>query len=137
MPRSFVGGSQVADRSITDADLADDAVLTRIIRDKNVTKPKLADDVCELLLASATPIARIRLDSTLPANTDFTLPGGLTYQDNTTFLTRMKVWRNGALQFMGLVDDGESVDVVPGSDSSKVQFTCDVIRGANITVEIL
>lgn len=137
MPRSFVRGSQIDDRTITDADLADDAVLTRIIRDKNVTKPKLADDVCELLLSTAAPIARTRLTADLPANTDFTLPGGLTYQDDTTFLTRMKVWRNGALQFMGLVDDGESVDIIPGSDSGKIQFTCDLRRGANITVEIL
>jgi hypothetical protein len=137
MPRSFVRGSQVDDRTITDADLADDAVLTRIIRDKNVTKPKLAEDVCELLLSTATPITRTRLDADLPALTDFTIPGGLTYADHTVFLTRMKVWRNGALQYMGIVDDGRAVDVIPGSDNSKIQFTCDLRRGANITVEIL
>jgi hypothetical protein len=137
MPRSFLRGSQVDDRTITDADLADDAVLTRAIRDKNVTKPKLAEDVCELLLSTATPIVREKIRSKLPAFTDFEIPEGLTYSDTTTFLTRMKVWRNGALQFMGLTDDGWSVDVIPGSDNGKIQFTCDLERGASITVEIL
>lgn len=137
MPRSFVKGSQVGDRSIVECDLANDAVTTRTIQDGNVIEPKLADDVRARLLLNPAPMARTRLTEDLPENTDFTLPGNLDYINETVFLTRFKIWRNGALQYVGLTDDGRAVDVIPGSDTTKVKFTCPLRRGANIIVEIL
>ena len=139
MPRSFIKGSQVRDESITDADLADNAVITRTIKDKNVTKPKLADDVCARLLDSDAPIARICLTAGVLPLVDFTLPGGKDYRDLTTFLTRTKIWQNGQLLFNGDGSDlsGDTADVIPGSDTTKVKFLRVIERGAAITVEVL
>jgi hypothetical protein len=49
----------------------------------------------------------------------------------------MKVWRNGILQFMHYDPNAEETDVYPGSDNTKIKFTCDLIRGDTIVVEIL
>lgn len=138
MPRSFVKGSQIRDETITAEDLSDNAVITRTILDKNVTKPKLADDVCERLLASAAPIARACLTTDLPAGTDFTLPDGKDYTDLTTFLTRTKIWQNGQLLYNGdTAATPNDADVIPGSDTTKVKFLRTLRKGAAITVEII
>jgi secreted trypsin-like serine protease len=137
MPRSFVKGSQVEPKSVAECDLGDDAVITRVIKDKNVTEPKLADDISVRLLGSASPIARTKLTSDLAANTDFTLPGGLDYTNLTTFLTRTKVYQNGQLLFNGADDTDLNADVIPGSTTTQIKFICPLRRGAAITVEIL
>lgn len=137
MPRSFVKGSQVRDSTITSADLAVDSVLTEKIKDKNVTKPKLADDVCVRLLSNDSPIARIKLLTDLDPDTDFTIPGGLDYVDLTTFLTRTKIYQNGQLLYNGADNTDTNADVWPGTTTTQIKFACQIRRGAAITVEIL
>ena len=137
MPRAYVKGSQICDQSITDADLADNAVITRTIKDLNVTRPKLALDVRERLLDSNAPITRVKLTSDFPAHTDFTLPGGKDYKDLATFTTRTKVWWNGQLLYMGASASDPGVDIYPGSETTKIKFMCELRRGAAITVEII
>jgi len=98
MARTQIRGSQVRDESITDRDLARDSVITEKIKDGNVTCPKLAPGICDRLLNTDNPIGRVKLTETIPQGTDFTIPGGLTYDINY-FMTRVAIYRNGQLLY--------------------------------------
>lgn len=139
MPRSLVKGRQIKDGSITDVDLATDSVITEKIKDGNVTCAKLAPGLCDRFLTTSSPIGRTKLMADLPANTDFTLPGGLMY-DITTFVERVAIYRNGQLLFNGIappLDTSEPVEVYPGSDITKVRFDMEIRRGETIQVIVL
>lgn len=134
MPRSFVSGDQVLDRSIESVDLATDSVITEKIKDGNVTCPKLAPGLCERLLTTDTPIWRFKLTADHPEDTDFDISPAV--YDPTLFETRVAVYRNGQLLFNGLVppaDEGDATDVWPGTTNSMLRFAgslrkCDTIQ---------
>lgn len=139
MPRSLIRGPQVLDESIEAVDLAKDSVITEKIKDGNVTCAKLAPGICDRLLASTTPIGRVKLMADFPADIDFTIPGGLTY-NQTEFVERVAIYRNGQLLYNGLVqptDDKDPTDVYPGSDNTKIRFTWGLTRGDTIQVMVL
>ena len=140
MPRTLVKGSQVLDRSITSDDLATDSVITEKIKDGNVTCPKLEPGLCDRLLASPTPIARYQVLADIPEDTDFVIPGGLSY-DIASFVERVAIYRNGQLLFNGLTKptlDTDPTDVWPGTDTSTMlRFSADIRRGETIQVIIL
>jgi len=139
MPRSFIQGAQVLDRSIEADDLATDSVITEKIKDGNVTCQKLAPGLCDRFLASDAPIGRVKMTVDYPADVDFDLPNGIQY-DPITFLTRIAIYRNGQLLFNGLVapvDDRDPTDVYPGSSNTKVKFVWPITRGDTIQVMAL
>ena len=139
MPRTLVRGSQVKDESITDRDLARDSVITEKIKDGNVTCPKLAPGICDRLLNTDNPIGRVKILETIPAGTDLTIPGGLTY-DVSHFVTRVAIYRNGQLLYNGLIsptDEHDPTEVYPGSDNTKIKFDFIVRKGETIQVVVL
>ncbi len=139
MPRTLVRGTQVLDRSIAAEDLASDSVITEKIKDRAVTCEKIADACRELFLTSSTPIGRIRLATNIPANTDFTIPGGLEY-DPTTFSERVAIYRNGQLLFGGStapIDENDPVEVYPGSTDTTIKFSYEIRKCETIQVVIL
>jgi hypothetical protein len=139
MARTQIRGSQVRDESITDRDLARDSVITEKIKDGNVTCPKLAPGICDRLLNTDNPIGRIKVTETILQGTDFTIPGGLTYDINY-FMTRVAIYRNGQLLFNGLMpptDKFDPTDVYPGSDNTKIKFECELRKGETVQVVIL
>lgn len=136
MPRSLIRGPQVKDESIEAVDLAKDSVITEKIKDGNVTCVKLEPGLCDRLLSNASPIGRAKLTANLPANTDFTIPGGLVYVP-ADFVERVAIYRNGQLLYNGdsvPVDDNDPTEVYPGSDNSKIKFEFPIIRGDTIQV---
>lgn len=140
MPRSLIRGPQVLDRSIEAVDLAQDSVITEKIKDGNVTCAKLAPGLCDRLLASSAPIGRVKLTADFPADTDFTIPNGLTY-NQAEFVERVAIYRNGQLLYNGLIkptdDFRDPTDVWPGSDNTKIKFSWGLTRGDTIQVMIL
>jgi hypothetical protein len=139
MPRSLVKGTQVLDRSITDVDLATDSVITEKIKDHNVTCEKLAVGLCDRLLSSDAPIGRIRLTSDFPADQDFVIPGGLSY-DLASFVERVAIYRNGQLLYNGEqqpIDPKDPADVYPGSTNQYIRFCYPLFKGDTIQVIIL
>ena len=139
MPRSLIRGPQVLDQSIEAVDLATDSVITEKIKDGNVTCAKLAPGLCDRFLTSATPIGRTKLVSDFPEDTDFTIPGGLSYTQDR-FVERVAIYRNGQLLYNGLTqptDDKDPTDVYPGSDNTKIKFSWGLTRGDTIQVIIL
>lgn len=136
MPRSLVKGTQVLDRSITDVDLATDSVITEKIKDHNVTCEKLAIGLCDRLLSNDAPIGRIRLTSDFPANQDFVIPGGLSY-DPASFVERVAIYRNGQLLYNGdqlPTDPKDPAEVYPGSTDQHIRFDFDLTKGDTIQV---
>lgn len=139
MPRSLVRGSQILDRSIESVDLATDSVITEKIKDHNVTCEKLAVGICDRLLSNDSPIGRVKLVSDFPANQDFTIPNGLSY-DPTMFVDRVAIYRNGQLLYNGeqfLDDPHDPADVSPGTTSQHIRFRENLLRGDTIQVIIL
>jgi hypothetical protein len=136
MPRSLIRGPQVKDESIEAIDLAKDSVITEKIKDGNVTCVKLESGLCDRLLSSMSPIGRIKLIADFPANTDFTIPGGLVYVP-ISFVERVAIYRNGQLLYNGdsaPVNDSDPTEVYPGSDNSKIRFEFPLRRGDAIQV---
>lgn len=136
MPRSLVKGTQILDRSITDKDLATDSVTTEKIKDYNVTCEKLAQGLCSRFLSSSTPIGRTRILNDFPADQDFVVPGGLSY-DPILFSERVAIYRNGQLLYGGnqkptSLDD--PTEVYPGSTNQHIKFSYNLIRGDIIQV---
>jgi len=138
MPRSFVSGDQVLDRSIEAADLATDSVITEKIKDGNVTCPKLAPGICERLLTTNIPIWKFKLVATHPVDTDFDISPAS--YDLTLFETRVAIYRNGQLLFNGLVppiDEEDATDVYPGTTDSMLRFAGPLRKGDTIQVILL
>jgi hypothetical protein len=136
MPRSLVRGSQVLDRSIESVDLATDSVITEKIKDHNVTCEKLAVGLCDRLLSNDAPIGRIRLTGSFPANQDFVIPGGLSY-DPASFVERVAIYRNGQLLYNGdqmPVDPKDPAEVYPGSTNQHIRFCYELLKGDTIQV---
>jgi hypothetical protein len=136
MPRSLVKGTQVLDRSITDVDLATDSVITEKITDHNVTCEKLAVGLCDRLLSSDAPIGRIRLTSDFPADQDFVIPGGLSY-DLASFVERVAIYRNGQLLYNGEqqpIDPKDPAEGYPGSTNQYIRFCYPLFKGDTIQV---
>lgn len=139
MPRSLVRGSQVLDRSIESDDLATDSVITEKIKDHNVTCEKLAVGICDRLLSNDAPIGRVRLTGGFPANQDFTIPGGLSY-DPASFVERVAIYRNGQLLYNGdelPIDPNDPAEVFPGTSNQQIRFCFNLLRGDTIQVIIL
>jgi hypothetical protein len=136
MPRSLIRGRQVLDRTITDVDLATDSVITEKIKDRNVTCEKLALGLCDRLLSSDSPIGRVRILLNVPADQDFAVPGGLSY-DSTSFVERVAIFRNGQLLFNGNqppADLRDPTDVYPGSTIQYIKFSFELLKGDTIQV---
>jgi hypothetical protein len=136
MPRTFIDGSQVEDRSIEAVDLATDSVITEKIKDGNVTCPKLEPGLCERLLVNSSPIGRVKLLANFPEDTDFDIPNGISY-DTVSFITRVAIYRNGQLLFNGIsapVGVQDPTDVYPGSTNTKIKFAFELLRGDTIQV---
>lgn len=134
MPRSFVSGDQVLDRSIEACDLATDSVITEKIKDGNVTCQKLAPGLCDRLLTTDNPIWRLKLTEDWPEDTDLDI-SPVVY-DPTLFITRVAVYRNGQLLFNGLtppIGETDATDVWPGTTTSMLRFAGPLRRGDTIT----
>lgn len=139
MPRTFVDGGQVLDRSITSDDLDTDSVITEKIKDGNVTCQKLAPGLCDRLLKTDAPIGRIKLTTKVLPGTDFILPNSMSY-DIDKFIDRVAIYRNGQLLYNGEIaplNENDPTEVYPGSTNTMVRFDFELRRGETIQVVIL
>jgi hypothetical protein len=137
--RTLIKGKQIKDETITSDDLAKDSVITEKIKDENVTCAKLESGLCERLLASDTPIGRVKIVGTVPAHTDFTIPSGLSY-NISLFVERVAVYKNGQLLFNGdspPTNNKDPVEVWPGSSNNKIVFDFPLRNGETIQVIVL
>jgi len=138
MPRTYVSGDQVLDRSIEAVDLATDSVITEKIKDGNVTCQKLAPGLCERFLSTAEPVWRFKVIANHLADTDFDISPASYVLD--FFLTRTAIYRNGQLLFNGLIqptEERDSTDVYPGTNTSAIKFVETLRRGDTIQVIFL
>jgi hypothetical protein len=136
MPRSLIRGPQVLDGSIESEDLAKDSVITEKIKDGNVTCIKLEPGLCDRLFSNSNLIGRIKIAQAVPEDTDFLIPGELTY-DLETFVKRVHVFRNGLLLYTGQckpVDLKDPIEVYPGSTNQHIKFCLDLVKGDVIQV---
>lgn len=137
--RTLIKGKQIKDETITSDDLAKNSVITEKIKDGNVTCAKLEPGLCDRLLTSTAPIARIKIVGNVPAHTDFVIPGGLSY-DALLFVERVAIYKNGQLLFNGNsppTDDKDPVEVWPGSSNDKIVFDFPLRNGETIQVMVL
>jgi len=137
MPRTQIRGTQTCDGSITSANLADGAVVTTKLQDLGVTEQKLASDVATRLLSTASPVGRVHFGYAIPADTDITIPGIITYASLADFLNRLVVTLNGQMMYNGAaapVTPDDPTDVYPGSSDSQIRFSFALERGSRIQV---
>lgn len=138
MPRTAIKGQHIRDGTVDTVDLADGAVTTPKIADHSVTCDKLEVGFCDRFLATASPIARVRLAPATPAHTDVTLPGGLSYSSVTEFLERFQISVDGQIMWNFASypppNADDPCDVYPGSDGTKIKFAFDMKPGTRIQV---
>lgn len=138
MPRTVIKGQHICDGSIDTVDLADGAVTTPKIEDRSVTCAKLTADICPRLLATDSPIARVRIAGATPAHTDITIPGGLSYSSVTEFLERFLISVDGQIMWSFAsfppASPTDPCDVYPGSDGTKIRFAFSLDKGTRLQV---